>query len=531
MSGEEKEKISFDNFNYQLKGGRLTSPLSIQACKLNGVTEEDIIYLTFEDYIRSHPESMNLPKEFQQERYDNYEQNRKDLIESLKENRNKLIESLSKQEKTEKADTEDYFDEFNSTKRKTYSINKDDLRKKLKDDLEYNIKIQIENEFEKKKKKTKKDEEGGMSSKNIKKMNRSMNEKEKLKTDVKLKNEINNINRINRLDKKQKEYLEKEEKRKKHIEDMRNELNKKRNQEYQLKKTKVKCTLTQNEEKMKEKLLTFYKKKQEREERIEKREKERLDELNKKYKEDNKKNSDRLKAAILKNEELKHKKYEKYNKKLNNFIESQKKKEDKEKEKQIKKKAIKDLKDSQVIQKKIDIKNKEDLEKIKYFYKQEKMEERLKMVKEDKEKEKMIKFNKLYISENNLRIRHMREENAKEYKKNLWLQNMDQKRQLIKEKKEKENEENAQKRLIRDEINKDKLAMMERLKDIMQTGEEYTKDEVNEYVLNGKKPKPKKKEINKTKTINKDDNQVNENKGKDDEYGGEEAFITSVPEK
>ena len=207
MSGEEKEKISLDNFNYQLKGSRLTSPFSIQACKLNGVTEEDIIYLTFEDYIRSHPESMNLPKEFQQERYDNYEQNRKDLIETLKEYRNKLIKSLSNQEKTEKADTEDFFDEFNSTKRKTYSINKDDLRKKLKNDLEYNIKIQIENEFEKKKKKTKKNGEGYMSSKNLKKMNRSMNEQEKLKTDVKLRNEINNINRINKLDKKQKEYL------------------------------------------------------------------------------------------------------------------------------------------------------------------------------------------------------------------------------------------------------------------------------------------------------------------------------------
>ena len=202
-----------------------------------------------------------------------------------------------------------------------------------------------------------------------------------------------------------------------------------------------------------------------------------------------------------------------------------------EKEKQIKKKAIKDLKESQVIQKKIDIKNKEDLDKIQYFYKQEKMEERLKMVKEDKEKEKMIKFNKLFISENNLRIRHMREENAKKYKKNLWLQNKDKKRQLIKEKKEKENEENAQKRIIRDEINKDKLAMMERLKDIMQTGEEFTKDEVNEYVLNGKMPKPKKKQINKAKTINYDDDQFNENKGKDDEYDGNEAFITSVPDK
>lgn len=104
MSNEMKEKISLENFNYKEKKQRLTSPLSIKACKLQGVTEEDLIFITFEEYIQMHPEWINLSKEFQQERYDNFEQNRKDLIETLKEIRNDLISErfkLIKKQKTE----------------------------------------------------------------------------------------------------------------------------------------------------------------------------------------------------------------------------------------------------------------------------------------------------------------------------------------------------------------------------------------------------------------------------------------------
>ena len=190
MSGEEKEKISLDNFNYQSKNQRLTSPSSIQACKLQGVTEKDIIYLTFEEYIQSHPESLTLQKEFQQERYDNYEQNRKDLVESLKETRNQLKDAIIKQEKTEKTETDDYNDDFYSTKGKTATMSKDQLRKMLKEDLENTIKIQIENELEKKKKRNKK-AEGSPSMNDTKMMSSFTKDKEIMNNHVKSKKEIN----------------------------------------------------------------------------------------------------------------------------------------------------------------------------------------------------------------------------------------------------------------------------------------------------------------------------------------------------
>ena len=104
-NGEKKmkEKISLENFNFESKTQRLSSPFSMKACKLQGVTEKDLYYISLEDYINSNPDSKNLPKELQQKRYDNYEENRTKLIEELKETRNKLIEESEKQkEKHEK---------------------------------------------------------------------------------------------------------------------------------------------------------------------------------------------------------------------------------------------------------------------------------------------------------------------------------------------------------------------------------------------------------------------------------------------
>ena len=128
----------------------------------------------------------------------------------------------------------------------------------------------------------------------------------------------------------------------------------------------------------------------------------------------------------------------------------------------------------------------------------------------------------------------MREEKAKEYRKNLWLQSMDKKRRILREKKEKENEEKAEKKKIKEEINKDKQVMMERLKEIMKSGEEYSKDEINEYVLNGIKPKSKSmKKYDRNKTFTESVHKRTETKEKEDEddYEGDQAFITSVPEK
>ena len=505
MSNEMKEKISLENFNYKEKKQRLTSPLSIKACKLQGVTEEDLIFITFEEYIQMHPEWINLPKEFQQERYDNFEQNRKDLIETLKEIRNDLISERFKLIKKQKTEP-DYDDNNIYTKKKvSLTINSNDrLKRKLKENMESNIKILIEKEYNKKYKEMPHQKllDGDTSftyNRSIDLSLKSSRDRSNLRSGVKYNREKLNKSRKDFLDSKLRTYEEKEESRKKHLEEMRNEINRKRMKESEIKRLKITNYFYWNEEKMKEKIHDFYKRQQEMEERIEKREKERIDELNKKHIIDSKKKLDKLKFAILKNEEYKTKKLEEYNKKLQIFNNNIHKKEEKERERFMRQKTLNELKEIKMNKRKIEIKNKEKEEKEKVMQKQEKIEERIKLEKESKEKEKLIKINQLFLSTYNLKLKHIREENAKEYKLNLKLENIDKRRQLMQEKKKKEILENTKKKNIKEEIVKDRKVMMDRLKEIMDRNEEYTKEEINNYVLNGIEPYKNKKEQNKIK--------------------------------
>ena len=154
---KEKEKISLENFNYESKTQRLNSPFSIRACGLQGVTEDDLYQISLEDYIKLFPESKNLPKDLQQERYDNYEENRIKLIDLLKETRNNLIEEFEKKQEKEKEEKEKKENEekeneeeeendeekdgknatFNKSRSGMNIKNKDNLKKykKLKEDM------------------------------------------------------------------------------------------------------------------------------------------------------------------------------------------------------------------------------------------------------------------------------------------------------------------------------------------------------------------------------------------------------------
>ena len=241
MTNEIKEKICLDNFNYKSKNQRLTSPLSIKACKLQGVTEEDLIFITFEEYMHKHPECINLPREFQKERYDNFEQNRKDLIETLKEIRNDLV--LERVQLIKKQKTEPDYNENNIyTKKKiNMTINCNDrLKRKLKENMEYNIRNFIEKEYNKKYKEITKRFFDGDTIFTINKSSdlslKSSRDRSNLKSGIKYNKEKLDKRRKGFLNSKLRAYEEKEEYRKKYLEEMRNEINKKRMKESEIKR-------------------------------------------------------------------------------------------------------------------------------------------------------------------------------------------------------------------------------------------------------------------------------------------------------
>ena len=97
----EEKKISLDNYDFKNKKARLTSPHSLIACHFIGVSEDDLIFKTLEEYIKSNVECQYLERDLQEERYNHFENNRKELIELAKNQREFLI----KEEESKKHNT------------------------------------------------------------------------------------------------------------------------------------------------------------------------------------------------------------------------------------------------------------------------------------------------------------------------------------------------------------------------------------------------------------------------------------------
>ena len=96
---KDENKISLENCDFNKKKIRLTSPYSLLACELIGIDENDLIYITKDEYFRKNQESQNLTKELQEERYNHYNSRRLKLIEEAKKKRIELIQENNEQYK------------------------------------------------------------------------------------------------------------------------------------------------------------------------------------------------------------------------------------------------------------------------------------------------------------------------------------------------------------------------------------------------------------------------------------------------
>ena len=134
MSDKENQSVNLVNCDFTSKGKRVNTPRSIEACNLTGVNPDELHKISLETYIKRHPECKNLPKELIQERYDNYEKVRKELIENALKIRNQIVAKNPE-------DTHKKEDEF---------MNKEEVDKKDAPKLEENEEKKEENNEEKK---------------------------------------------------------------------------------------------------------------------------------------------------------------------------------------------------------------------------------------------------------------------------------------------------------------------------------------------------------------------------------------------
>ena len=88
---KDEYKISLSNCDFNKKRIRLTSPYSLMAYDLIGVDEEDLLFVSKEEYLLKNPDCQNLPSDLQEERYNHFNAKRLNLIKEAKAKRAELI--------------------------------------------------------------------------------------------------------------------------------------------------------------------------------------------------------------------------------------------------------------------------------------------------------------------------------------------------------------------------------------------------------------------------------------------------------
>ena len=465
-------KITLENFNYQKKGPRLSSPYSIKACKILGVDEKDLIKLSFNEYLQLHIESKKLPKDIQQQRYDFYEKDRQTLIKDLKETRKELKENDENEKQNKKNENENNENNENNEKnennndqneessllRRTKSLNatkfietiqdKETKKKyeKMLEKFEQSMQKQVDKEFEQEEKRRENfekimkniEKDKIEKEKKDKELQEKKNQREKKENECKQKSLKLQEKKEELLILKQKEIDNRIENQISLNNQKRLEKSQKINQRYELKKEQMYRLLTESDSKLQEKLKIFNETKKQKEERYNQRMQEKLNEYHKKNEENQKKI---LNAKVLQEQKLNANK-----EKLNNY--------------------------------------------------REKVDQRIKLYKDEQEKQRMLKFNKLYLSESSQRLRHQRNENAKEYMRDLQFEKIQEKMRRIEQIQETRRKILSDKKRLETELMIDKAKMNERLHSMLRSNKNFTKEQLYEFVLTGKKPQNLKSETN-----------------------------------
>ena len=85
-----KNKTSINDIDYYSKKVRINSPRSLLAMKKLGITNEELEYLSFKDYLQKNPELIAQNKEMQKIKYNYIEEIRLKNIEQIKQLRSEI---------------------------------------------------------------------------------------------------------------------------------------------------------------------------------------------------------------------------------------------------------------------------------------------------------------------------------------------------------------------------------------------------------------------------------------------------------
>lgn len=297
--------MSLENIDFDGEKKEINSPRSLKACEELGILPEELFQVNFEEFIKKHPDMINLSKEVLTIRFNNIEIFRRKLISEVQQKRIHIIKETEKNKEKWKFNNEQIIEDDSIEKEIGVIMDKgvkmlEKFRQKQKNIVEAQIEKKIQNEMIKLKndKKEKKIKELNEKIKEERKQKILMEEhrfeeKEKKRKEIIEKN-------LKEIEKKNEEKQKAEERRIKGFEEM-----KEKNQiEILFRRTQTFKLLEKRKEKILNQLKETEKKNREKEEKYVKREKE-IEEQNKKEREErilfNEKKDKENKAKLSRN--------------------------------------------------------------------------------------------------------------------------------------------------------------------------------------------------------------------------------------
>ena len=80
-----------------------------------GIEEERLYYVSFDDFLQTHPELKNIERDLQERRYNHFEEKRKKFIEDAQKKRREIIDLKKSSKKLYKSSSAAYILEQGST--------------------------------------------------------------------------------------------------------------------------------------------------------------------------------------------------------------------------------------------------------------------------------------------------------------------------------------------------------------------------------------------------------------------------------
>ena len=111
-----------------------------------GIEEERLYYVSFDEFLQTHPELKNVQKDLQERRYNHFEEKRKKFLEEAQKKRKQIMENKKNNKKLLKSTSAAYILEQGSTmlkeEREKLKYLKNQQISELKNIIEYEFKLE-----------------------------------------------------------------------------------------------------------------------------------------------------------------------------------------------------------------------------------------------------------------------------------------------------------------------------------------------------------------------------------------------------